>query len=390
MYQRTQKSIIIIALLSISLIGCSKIDDYILGKDNTPVPKDLEPVNSKSSLTEKWSAPTGFTKKNSAYLKLKPVIRGNTVYVADASGVVQAINTKDGQIVWSQKLNSGVISGPTVVNGRVVVATDASKIVILKQDNGAELWQASLSSDVLAKPVISQNKVIAKTIDGNLYAFDLNTGKKLWLSEHGAPSLILKASSSPVIVDNKMALVGYSDGKMDAIDLHTGQVLWQRSIAFASGSSDVERLVDIDADPIVQGNVVLLASYQGYIGALTLNDGQFIWRKPASTYKNIIAHGSSLYMTDSNDIVWSINKLTGQVNWKQDKLKSRSLTEPSLVGGNIVVGDKTGMLHVLSAKNGEFISRAQLGGAITISPGVSGNSVYVLTANGKLSRFSVS
>jgi outer membrane protein assembly factor BamB len=390
MYQRTKKNLITIALLSISITGCSKLDDYMLGKDNTPAPKTLEPVNSKAPLTEKWSAPTGFNKKNSAYLKLKPVIKGNTVYVADASGVVQAVDTSNGRAIWSQKLNSGVISGPTVANGYVVVGTDASKIVTLKQDTGAEIWQADLTGDVLAKPVITQNKVIAKTIDGNLYAFDLNKGNRLWISEHGAPSLILKASSSPVIVDNKMALVGYSDGKMDAVDLQTGQVLWQRSIAFASGSSDVERLVDIDADPIVQGNTVLLASYQGYIGALALSDGQFAWRKPASTYKNIIVRGAAVYMTDSNDIVWSIDKQTGHVNWKQDKLKSRGLTEPSLLAGNIVVGDKTGMLHILSAKNGEFISRAQLGGAITISPGVSGNSVYVLTANGKLSRFSVS
>ena len=390
MYQRTRKNIITVALLSLSVIGCSKLDDYMLGKDNTPVPKTLEPVNSKASLTEKWSAPTGFNKKNSAYLKLKPVIKGNTVYVADASGVVQAVDTASGRAIWSQKLNSGVISGPTVANGYVVVGTDASKIVTLKQDTGTEVWQAGLTGDTLAKPVITQNKVIAKTIDGNLYAFDLNKGNRLWISEHGAPSLILKASSSPVVVDGKMVLVGYSDGKMDAVDLQTGQVLWQRSIAFATGSSDVERLVDIDADPIVQGNTVLLASYQGYIGALALSDGQFIWRKPASTYKNIIVRGGSVYMSDSNDVLWSINKQTGQVNWKQDKLKSRGLTEPSFIDGNLVVGDKTGMLHVLSAKNGEFISRAQLGGAITISPGVSGNSVYVLTANGKLSRFSVS
>lgn len=390
MYQRINNNIITIALLTISIIGCSKVDDYLLGKDNTPIPNALEPVNSKVPLAEKWSAPTGFNKKNSAYLKLKPVIRGNTVYVADASGVVQAVDTSNGKVIWSQKLNSGVISGPTVANGYVVVGTDASKIVTLKQDTGAEIWQAGLTGDVLAKPVITQNKVIAKTIDGNLYAFELDKGNRLWISEHGAPSLILKASSSPVIVDNKMALVGYSDGKMDAVDLQTGQVLWQRSIAFASGSSDVERLVDIDADPIVQGNTVILASYQGYIGALALSDGQFVWRKPASTFKNIIVRGSSVYMTDSNDAVWSINKQTGQVNWKQDKLKSRGLTEPSLIAGNIVVGDKTGMLHILSAKNGEFISRAQLGGAITISPGVSGNSVYVLTSNGKLSRFTVS
>jgi outer membrane protein assembly factor BamB len=377
-------------MLMAALVGCSKLDDYMLGKDNTPSPTALEPVASKTHLTENWSVSTGLAKKSSTYLKLKPVIVGNTVYTADASGVVQAINKVDGSLLWSKKLNAGAISGPTVAQGYVVVGTDSSKIVALKQDNGNELWQSGVSSDVLGKPVIARGKVIAKTIDGNLYAFDIANGNKLWVSEHGAPSLILKASSSPVIVDNKMALVGYSDGKMDAVDIQTGQVLWQRSIAYATGASDVERLVDIDADPIVQGNVALLASYQGYVGALSLSDGQFIWRKPASTFTNIVVNGNTLYMTDSDDAIWAINKNNGQVNWKQAKLKARGLTEPALMGDRLIVGDKTGMLHVLSAQNGEFISRAQLGGAINIAPGVAGNNVYVMTANGKLSRFSVS
>lgn len=381
---------VLLLCLSASVMACSKLDDYMLGKDNTPNPKALAPVTSKARLTENWSVPAGFTKKNSGWLKLKPVIAGKIVYTADAGGVVQAMNTKDGHILWSEKLHAGVISGPTVGKGFVIVGTDASKIVALSLDNGHQLWQHSVSGDILAKPVITGNKVIVKTIDGNLYAFDLSSGKQLWLSSHGAPSLILKASSSPVIINNNVALVGYSDGKMDAVDIDNGQVLWQRSIAFARGASDVERLVDIDADPIVQGDIAYLASYQGYIGAFSLSSGQFIWRKPASTYTNLLIHGDTLYMADSKDVIWAFNKQNGKVNWKQTGLKARGLTEPSLVGDRIVVGDRTGLLHVLSAKNGEFISRSQPGSPINVPPGVAGNKIYVMTANGKLSRFSVS
>lgn len=377
-------------MASMALVSCSKLDDYMLGKDNTPVPKALSPVSNKVALKEKWSAPTGSSKKNSTFLKLQPVILSNVVYSADASGFVQAMNSKTGEVKWSKKLNAGVISGPTVAGGYVILGTDSSHIVALKQADGSEVWRSTVSGDALAKPVVAHNKVLAKTIDGNLYAFDLSNGKQLWLAEHGAPGLILKASSSPVIVDGKMALVGYSDGKMDAIDIQTGQVLWQRGIAYATGSSDVERLVDIDADPVVQGNVVLLAGYQGYLGALSLTDGEFLWRKPASTYTNIAVKGNTLFMSDSNDVVWSINKQNGQVNWKQTALKARGLTEPVLLGERLIVGDKTGMLHVLSTQTGEFIGRTQLGGAVTVAPAVSDNNIFVMTSNGKLSRFSVS
>ncbi|WP_232220520.1 outer membrane protein assembly factor BamB [Legionella tunisiensis] len=289
-----------------------------------------------------------------------------------------------------KKLDSGIVSGPTVSAGTIAVGTDTSNIVLLKQVDGSELWRNKVSGEVLSKPVIANNKVIAKTIDGNLYAFDIVKGEKLWLSDHGAPSLILKASSSPVIFDNKLALVGYSDGRMDAVDLQTGRLVWQRSIAYASGASDVERLVDIDADPVVREQVVYLASYQGYVGALSLTDGQFIWRKPASVYRNITMDSNTVFLTDSDDVIWAINRQNGQVNWKQVALKAHGLTEPVLMGNRLVVGDKTGYLHVLAKDSGNLISRAQLGSAINTAPSVIGNNIYVMAANGKLSRFSVS
>lgn len=375
----------------LSLSACNKVDNYLLGEDNTLKPKELKPLKSKNltQLQEKWSLSAGSGKKSNGYLKLKPVVQDKTVYAADASGLISVVSAADGKLLWSKQLKEGLISGPALGQGYLLVGTDSSKIIALSKDTGQELWQAGLSGDALAKPLIAQNKAIIKTIDGNIYAFDLKTGKQVWLSEHGAPSLILKTSSSPVMVDNKIILVGHSDGKMDAINIETGQLLWQKSIAFAQGSSDVERLVDIDADPIVQGDKVLLATYQGYIGALSLQNGEFIWRKPASTYSNIVAKGDSIFMTDSNDVVWSINKQTGLVNWKQLKLKARGLTEPSIMGDRIVFGDKTGMLHVLSTQTGECIGRAELGGGIMVSPSVSGNSVYVMSANGKLSRYAV-
>lgn len=386
---RTIKTVLTLTIL-VLLTSCSKLDDYMLGKDNTAVPQALEPIVAKVHLKQKWVVPIGTSQKSAVFLKLKPVIQGNIIYTADPSGGIYAVNKASGAIIWSKKINAGLVSGPVVGHGYIAVGTNSSTLILLKQDNGNELWQAAVSGDILAKPVIVSDKVIAKTIDGNLYAFELTSGKKLWVYNHGSPSLILKASSSPVIIDGKMILVGYSDGKIDEINLRTGQVIWQRSIAYASGSSDIERLVDIDADPVVQGNTAFLATYQGYLGAFSLTNGQFTWRKPASTYNNILVREDAIYMTDSNDTIWSVNKHTGQVNWKQVGLKARGLTEIVFMGDRLIVGDKTGLLTILSSKNGGFIGRTQLSGAITIAPTVAGKNIYVMTSNGKLNRFFVS
>lgn len=369
--------------------GCTHIDDYMFGKDNTPQPKQLKEIQPKIKVAQNWTAPVGKARKSNEHLNLKPVIRGDIVYTADASGLVQAVSKKDGQVKWSTILKNNIVSGPTVADGFVIVGTNASTLVLLNQANGKEIWQHKVSAEVLAPPALSHQKVIAKTIDGKVYAIDAVNGKQLWVADHGAPGLVLKASSSPIVVDN-LILIGFSDGKLDALELQTGRLMWQRSIAYGTGASDVDRLVDIDSDPIINNNVAYLASYQGYVGALSLSNGQFLWRKPASVYKNMLLSHNNLYFTDSNDVLWSLNSLTGQVNWKQTALKARGLTAPVLVGGDLAVGDRTGYLHILSTQTGELLGRSQLSGGVTVSPSVSGQKMYVLTDNGMLNQLSVS
>jgi outer membrane protein assembly factor BamB len=369
--------------------GCTQVDDYMLGKDNTPKPKNLKQIEPQLKVSQKWSSPIGKSHKSSEYLKLKQVLRGDLIYTADASGLIQVANKSNGAIKWSTQLKQGIVSGPTVANGVIAVGTNSSSVVLLNQDTGKELWRKKVSSEVLSPPAISHQKIIAKTIDGKVYAFDITSGKQLWTAEHGSPSLVLKASSSPIVLGD-LVLIGFSDGKLDALEIQTGRMVWQRSIAYATGSSDVERLVDIDSDPIVKDNVAYLASYQGYIGALSLNDGQFIWRKSGSVYKNMVLSSNTLYLTDSNDIIWSLDSRTGHVNWKQTALKARGLTEPVLIGEDIVVGDKTGYLHFIGSQTGELLARSQLSGGVSMSPSVVGRNLYVLTDNGMLNKLSVS
>lgn len=284
---------ILVLILCALTQGCTYVDDYMLGKDNTPQPKELKEIQPKVKMAQSWTTPVGKAHKANEYLNIKPAIRGDIIYTADASGLVQAVNRKDGQIKWSTALKNNIVSGPTVAAGYVAVGTNASTLVLLNQSDGKEIWQNKVSAEVLAPPAISHQKIIAKTIDGKVYAIDAVNGKQLWVADHGAPSLVLKASSSPIIVDD-LVLVGFSDGKLDALELQTGRLIWQRSIAYGTGASDVERLVDIDSDPIISNNVAYLATYQGYVGALSLSNGQFIWRKPASVYKNMLLSHNNL------------------------------------------------------------------------------------------------
>ncbi|PJD93862.1 MAG: outer membrane protein assembly factor BamB [Legionella sp.] len=381
------KKVTLLLLCGFGLHACSMIDDYILGKDNTIQPKPLADIQSKVQFHKSWSTSIGQPNRSHTYYKLKPVVLGKTIYTADASGKISAVSSK-GQIIWTTPLKQHAVSGPSVGHGFVIVGTNSGTLVALSQKDGHVVWEQQMSEDALSKSAITEHAVIAKTIDGHLYAFDLTTGKQLWSVDHGSPNLILKASSSPKIMGN-LVLVGYSDGKLDAVDLETGRMVWQRSIAYANGASDVERLVDIDADPIIRDHWVYLASYQGYIGALNLEDGQFAWSKRASVYKNMLVDRDTLYVTDSNDVIWAYGLHSGQIKWKQMALRGYGVTEPILIGSRLMVGDKSGQLHALSISSGELIGRERIGSAINISPTQFEDKIIVMLANGELQAYQI-
>ncbi|MCH9757205.1 MAG: outer membrane protein assembly factor BamB [Gammaproteobacteria bacterium] len=378
----------LVLLFWVGLQGCTTIDNYWLGKDNTPIPEPLSPVASKATWTPCWTVSFEKDKTKETYLHLKPVFDGNIIYAATHQGTLKAIDKRTGQEKWSKQLNERLISGPAVGFDRLVLATHNANILVLNQKDGRLLWKARVSGDVLSTPLLVENRVVVKTVDGHLYAFDRETGAKIWAVDHGTSSLVLKASSSPVRY-GKLILAGFADGKIDAVELDSGRVAWQHSVTYASGSSDVEKLVDITATPIVRGDVVYLASYQGYMVAMSLRQGDFIWSKPASTYKNLAIDASNLYMTDSEDVLWAMSRSDGQVQWKQKALLARGVTEPVLMGQRLVVGDKKGELHLIDAKHGDFIARHSIGSAVTVGPLVDSNHVYVMTARGQLQCFSI-
>lgn len=380
--------LLILGCILLLLSACNQVDNYILGKENLPKPKELKEIKSKVNMTNEWSLPIAKKSKSQAYLKLRPVILGETMYLAVNKGIVQAVDKNNGKVLWSKNVEKSIVSGPAVANNSVIVGTNAATIINLDKTSGKIKWKAPISEDSLSKAIILQDRVIVKTIDGNIYAFDIKNGKEIWKTEHGSPNLILKASSSPVVVDG-VVLVGFSDGKLDALDVKDGRLLWQRSIVYATGSSDVEKLIDIDADPIVHNGVVYIASYQGYISGISLQTGQFLWSKAGSVYKNMALAKGILYVVDSRDTIWAFDDATGRVIWKQTALQHHGLTDPTLMGNKLLVGDNGGYLHVVSIKNGELIGRRKLGSAINISPVVSKDIAYSVLQNGTVSAVKV-
>lgn len=299
---------------------------------------------------------------------------------------MQARSKSNGQLLWHKDLKTAITSGPTLNKDIITVGAEAS-VVALSMKEGNVLWRAVTSNQLLAAPVLSHNRVYAKTIDGQLYAFQSTDGKQLWHYSHGAPDVILKASSSPVVV-GELVLSGFSDGQLEAFNAKTGRLVWKKNVTYSKGHTSIERMIDIDSTPIVKNNVIYLASYQGEVVALSLKEGHTLWSHKMSTIKNMAMNEKSLFIVDVNSRVWALNLDTGKVLWQQKDLENRALNAPAVSKPGLVLTDGLGYLHILSYETGEEIAQEKLAAfKIYAAPLVDGQDVFVLFENGLLTNY---
>ena len=257
----------------------------------------------------------------------------------------------------------------------------------MNASTGAQLYTIALPNKSFAAPAYDNGTVVVKTVDETVAAFNSADGSKLWSYEGNSPNMILQGGSSPVI-DDGIVIFGTNDGQMTLVTLDKGQLLWQRQVVEPNGISDIARMVDIDANPLISNNVIYVGSYQGDIVAIDKFKAQPIWKHRLSTRSGLVLSGSSLFVTDSHGRIWAFDIASGKVMWKQNQLHGRSLTAPAVVGDDIVVADDQGDIHWLSQADGHFVARVQLDKkGIASAPVAYNNKAYVMSNSGDVAAY---
>lgn len=375
------------SLLTASLLlltACTGLFDT----DNTPTPKPLTQYTPDIKPHLAWTAkPT--SGNGDERLKMSPGVGQAALFTASASGTVAATQKSNGQLLWKTELNKPITSGVGVGQGLVVVGSRHGHIVALSESTGQVLWTASFPNEIIAKPIIHQNKVIIKAIDGQLRALSTNDGHELWRFQQTEPSLVLHGSSSPLPMDQHL-YIGFANGNLAKVGIQQGQFYWVQPMAEPSGAFAIQRMIDIDADPIAYRQHLYAATYQGRIASLDHTSGRVRWSHDISSYTGMTADENSVYITDATGYVWAFNANSGLVNWRQLDLEARILSGPASMGNYIVLGDKEGYLHWLNKRDGHLAAREFTGAAILASPIVENNTVYAQTANGSLVAYRLS
>lgn len=375
------KKLIRLILLATVLLasGCS-----FLGIEKSSVDvAELVPLAGMQSARVVWNSNLGKGADGKG-VKLVASVDGSTLYVAHFDGKVEAVSASSGASLWRTDLDTQISGGPGVGDGLVISGTTEGDVIALSQSTGGESWRTAVSTDIPAVPVSARGIVVVHTNDGKLYGLDAATGGQLWLFHRATPVLSLRGAGTPVIEGNSL-YSGLDGGKLVKLDLMSGRPSWETPITYASGRTELDRVVDIDGLLVLGPSLLYVVTYQGDMAAVNKSDGKVKWRTAYSSWQGVISDGHALYASDADGYVAAVNPHNGEILWRQKALSGRRLSPPVIAGNLIAVADLEGYVHWLSPQDGSIVARVEAVSSGVRAPlVVQGSVVYVYGDKGEL------
>jgi outer membrane protein assembly factor BamB len=332
------------------------------------------PVKIVTTINAGRAAPAPYT------LIAPPIFTADRLYAGDGRGRVSAF-TRTGQRQWRTDTTpsgqSGTpIGGLALAEDLLFVATGASELLALDSATGAIKWRAALAAPARAAPLVFADKVAVMTAAGTVETFAVATGDRSWLYAHKT------ARNSALFTTAR--LLYHQDDVFAA--LPGGTLV---SLASATGSLKILELISpydtefnpVATTPVIKGNDIYLASYNGPFSRLNKATGARTIIAPVGSASDMLALGQVMVLTTTDHHLLAYN--TADNSEVYDIKLSAPLT-PVVLFGNLLAAGQGHNLLLFDAATGALVQTLPLPGQVTAAPVVMEDSLLVITDNAYL------
>lgn len=378
-----------LAAMMLALGGCSSSED----EDELVLPE----IVNKFETQVIWQKSVGDGVEH-YFSRLSPVVHNDLVFVAERAGEIKAFEVASGKQVWQQDVRENpafwpwadddsakLAGGLSYAYGKIFVGTEHGQVIALDRDTGNIVWRQDVPGEVLSAPAAGDGLLFVNLGSGKLVALHPDTGEQRWVYEHEIPALTLRGMSAPIAA-NGGVLFGEETGKLSVVIAENGFLAWQADVATAKGSSEFERLVDVDTKPLISGATIYSLAYNGNLAAVDVRNGNVMWKREYSGYRDFTMDTRNIYLVDTKGTIYALDKNSGIERWSQPALNGWFLTGPAYIDGYLALGDQEGNLHWLDAETGDLVSRESFDSSgFFVEPVVAENTLILYTRDGEVS-----
>jgi outer membrane protein assembly factor BamB len=220
-------------------------------------------------------------------------------------------------------------------------------------------WKTFVGGESYASPVIGMETVFVATKAGSLIALRLNDGSEKWRAHVGE----YVARTTPAITPTTVFVAaGYT---LVAVDAESGLERWSVPLRFAGSSS-----------PVVEGDVVYVATQEGHVSAFASDTGEEIWhyRNDNLLFGSPAVGENVVVIADEAGEVSGLDAGTGRELW-HETLAGEVFATPAIDRGVTFVATNEPSLVALDLRSGTRLWQRGVGGES--SPAADDGVVYL-------------
>lgn len=316
-----------------------------------------------------------------------PAIAGEQIFVGSHFGTLMCIHRRTGYILWKFQAFGGIESSPVVYKENVLFGDSDGNIYSLRRSDGYNNWTYKVQGEVMGKITMHDNIALFSTSFNAIYALNADDGSWIWTHKRALPDEFSVRGVSTPVTDGKWVFAGLADGYLVAVDIERGKEIWKSML------NQGERLLDIDASPILDGDLIYIPSFDGSLFCLEKDDGDMKWKFGQGGVSKVTLGKDAIYFSGNLGFIYALDRKNGKEIWKFDmreqdqrksatesfRKKARVPTSPVLIENFLLSVSSYGYFYVLDTNSGKVLWRYLPGYGVSSEIVSIGREVYFLT-----------
>ncbi len=197
--------------------GAVLYKDYVVYANTAGIVKALNSVNGELI----WSY------KTDGKIFSTPAIESDIAVVGSTDGFIYAFNVKSGSLIWKYKCDKSVLGSPAIYGGNIYIGASDGIFRAINLRSGKLVWDyTGIKGFIEAKPFVDKDQVVIGDWANTLYSFDTRSGKLQWEWSNKGSRMLSPAAVFPVKANNKIFFVT-PERVSYAVDAKTGKQLWR-------------------------------------------------------------------------------------------------------------------------------------------------------------------
>lgn len=289
-------------------------------------------------------------------------------FISSTDGTVYAGDLRTGEVIWQFQVGQPMISSPVLIGDKLILADASGRIQSIAIGAKQPSWSQMLPGPIVSTPALSRDLLFVPTMSGQLVALEIFTGTKRWTYKADDPIVCAPHRHADLV------LFGTKGGDFFAISAESGRQSWK----FAAGAPIV-------SSPAASVDSVYFGTQVGNFFALEAATGGLVWEYPTDkpiVSKALIAFTSVIFCSHDRWL-YCCEKYDGSLKWKA-AVRGKSVANLTLHRECVLVATQEGWVQAFSSRNGTLLWQLDLARRLESPPVIAREHLLQATVEGEV------